>query len=176
MCIRDSLRTQQIIAHETGVTNYVDPLSNSEQIEKLTKNTIIEVRDIIDQIDDKGGAIDAIKDGWTQQEIANSSYKYQQSIDQKEKIVVGLNKYTEDDELNINLQKIDENALKKQVSRLKDLKVSRDNMSVKNKINAIEQCSQANENLIPKIIEAIRSECTLGEISDSMRKSFGEYK
>ena len=119
-----ALRTQQIIAHETGVTNYVDPLSNSEQIEKLTKNTIIEVRDIIDQIDDKGGAIDAIKDGWTQQEIANSSYKYQQSIDQKEKIVVGLNKYTEDDELNINIQKIDENALKKQVSRLKDLKVS----------------------------------------------------
>ena len=171
-----ALRTQQIIAHETGVTNYVDPLANSEQIEKLTKNTIIEVRDIIDQIDDKGGAIDAIKDGWTQQEIVNSSYKYQQSIDQKEKIVVGLNKYTEDDELNINLQKIDENALKKQVSRLKDLKVSRDNMNVKNKINAIEECSQTNENLIPKIIEAIRSECTLGEISDAMRKSFGEYK
>ena len=171
-----ALRTQQIIAHETGVTNHVDPLANSEQIEKLTKNTIIEVRDIIDQIDDKGGAIGAIEVGWTQQEIANSSYKYQQSIDQKEKIVVGLNKYTEDDGLNINLQKIDENALKKQVSRLKDLKVSRDNMNVKNKINAIEQCSQTNENLIPKIIEAIRSECTLGEISDAMRKSFGEYK
>ena len=86
------------------------------------------------------------------------------------------NKYTEDDGLNIKLQKIDENALNKQVSRLKDLKVSRDNMNVKNKINAIEECSQTNENLIPKIIEAIRSECTLGEVSDAMRKSFGEYK
>ena len=77
---------------------------------------------------------------------------------------------------NINLQKIDENALKKQVSSLKDLKVGRDNVNVRNKINAIELCSQTNENLIPKIIEAIRSECTLGEISDAMRKSFGEYK
>ena len=171
-----ALRTQQIIAHETGVTNHVDPLANSEQIEKLTKNIIIEVRDIIDQIDDKGGAIGAIEVGWTQQEIANSSYKYQQSIDQKEKIIVGLNKYTEEDELNINLQKIDENALKKQISSLKDLKVSRDNMNVKNKINAIEKYSHTNENLIPKIIEAIRSECTLGEISDAMRKSFGEYE
>ena len=171
-----ALRTQQIIAHETGVTNHVDPLANSEQIEKLTKNIIIEVRDIIDQIDDKGGAIDAIEVGWTQQEIANSSYKYQQSIDQKEKIIVGLNKYTEDDKLNINLQKIDENALKKQISSLKDLKDSRDNMNVKNKINAIEKYSHTNENLIPKIIEAIRSECTLGEISDAMRKSFGEYE
>ena len=171
-----ALRTQQIIAHETGVTNHVDPLANSEQIEKLTKNTIIEVRDIIDQIDDKGGAIGAIEVGWTQQEIANSSYKYQQSIDQKEKIIVGLNKYTDEDELNINLQKIDENALKKQISSLKDLKDSRDNMNVKNKINAIEKYSHTNENLIPKIIEAIRSECTLGEISDAMRKSFGEYE
>ena len=171
-----ALRTQQIIAYETGIANYVDPLANSEQIEKLTKNTIIEVQDIIDQIDDKGGAIDAIKDGWTQEEIANSSYKYQQSIDQKEKIIVGLNKYTENEELNINLQKIDENALKKQIARTKDLKNNRDNMSVKNKINAIELCSNTNENLMPKIIEAVKSECTLGEISDAMRKSFGEYK
>ena len=171
-----ALRTQQIIAYETGITNYVDPLANSEQIEKLTKNTIIEVQDIIDQIDHKGGAIDAIKDGWTQEEIANSSYKYQQSIDQKEKIIVGLNKYTENEELNINLQKIDENALKKQVARTKDLRNNRDNMSVKNKINDIELCSNTNENLMPKIIEAVKSECTLGEISDAMRKSFGEYK
>ncbi len=171
-----ALRTQQIIAYETGIANYVDPLANSEQIEKLTKNTIIEVQDIIDQIDDKGGAIDAIKDGWTQEEIANSSYKYQQSIDQKEKIIVGLNKYTENEELNINLQKIDENALKKQVARTKDLRNNRDNMSVKNKINDIELCSKTNENLMPKIIEAVKSECTLGEISDAMRKSFGEYK
>ncbi len=171
-----ALRTQQIIAYETGVTSYVDPLANSEQIEMLTNNIINEVRDIIEEIDNKGGAINAIKDGWTQEEIANSSYRFQQTIDRKEKIVVGLNKYTDNEEIEINLQKIDKNALKKQVVKIKDLKASRDNMEVKNKIKDIELRSQTNENLMPIIIDAVRAECTLGEISDAMRNSFGEYK
>ena len=171
-----ALRTQQIIAYETGVTSYVDPLANSEQIEVLTNNIINEVRDIIEEIDNKGGAINAIKDGWTQEEIANSSYRFQQTIDQKEKIVVGLNKYTDNEEIEINLQKIDKNALKKQVAKIKDLKASRDNMEVKNKIKDIELRSQTNENLMPIIIDAVRAECTLGEISDAMRNSFGEYR
>ena len=171
-----ALRTQQIIAYETGVTSYVDPLANSEQIEVLTNNIINEVRDIIEEIDNKGGAINAIKDGWIQEEIANSSYKFQQTIDRKEKIVVGLNKYTDNEEIEINLQKIDKNALKKQVAKIKDLKASRDNMEVKNKIKDIELRSQTNENLMPIIIDAVRAECTLGEISDAMRNSFGEYK
>jgi len=171
-----ALRTQQIIAYETGVTSYVDPLANSEQIEVLTNNIINEVRDIIEEIDNKGGAINAIKDGWTQEEIANSSYRFQQTIDRKEKIVVGLNKYTDNEEIEINLQKIDKNALKKQVAKIKGLKASRDNMEVKNKIKDIELRSQTNENLMPIIIDAVRAECTLGEISDAMRNSFGEYK
>ena len=137
---------------------------------------IDDVRYILEEVDNKGGAIDAIKDGWIQDEISNSSYKFQQSIDAKEKIVVGLNKYIEDEEIDINLQKIEENALKKQLAKIKNLKNSRDNAEVKNKINSIELCTQTNENLIPKIIDAARSECTLGEISDAMRRSFGEYK
>ena len=171
-----ALRTQQIIAHETGVTNYVDPLANSEQIEELTKKMIDDVRYILEEVDNKGGAIDAIKDGWIQDEISNSSYKFQQSIDAKEKIVVGLNKYIEDEEIDINLQKIEENALKKQLAEIKNLKNNRDNAEVKSKINSLELCTQTNENLMPKIIDAARAECTLGEISDAMRRSFGEYK
>ena len=171
-----ALRTQQIIAHETGVTNYVDPLANSEQVEELTKKMIDDVRYILEEVDNKGGAIDAIKDGWIQDEISNSSYKFQQSIDAKEKIVVGLNKYIEDEEIDINLQKIEENALKKQLAEIKKLKNNRDNAEVKNKINSLELCTQTNENLMPKIIDAARAECTLGEISDAMRRSFGEYK
>ena len=171
-----ALRTQQIIAHETGVTNYVDPLANSEQVEELTKKMIDDVRYILEEVDKKGGAIDAIKDGWIQDEISNSSYKFQQSIDAKEKIVVGLNKYIEDEEIDINLQKIEENALKKQLAEIKNLKNNRDNAEVKSKINSLELCTQTNENLMPKIIDAARAECTLGEISDAMRKSFGEYK
>ena len=171
-----ALRTQQIIAHETGVTNYVDPLANSEQVEELTKKMIDDVRYILEEVDNKGGAIDAIKDGWIQDEISNSSYKFQQSIDAKEKIVVGLNKYIEDEEIDINLQKIEETALKNQLAEIKNLKINRDNAEVKNKINSLELCTQTNENLMPKIIDAARAECTLGEISDAMRKSFGEYK
>ena len=171
-----ALRTQQIIAHETGITNYVDPLANSEQVEELTKKMIDDVRYILEEVDNKGGAIDAIKDGWIQDEISNSSYKFQQSIDAKEKIVVGLNKYIEDEEIDINLQKIEENALKKQLAEIKNLKSNRDNAEVKNKINSLELCTQTNENLMPKIIDAARAECTLGEISDAMRRSFGEYK
>ena len=90
--------------------------------------------------------------------------------------MVGLNKYTDNEEIEINLQKIDKNALKKQVAKIKDLKASRDNMEVKNKIKDIELRSQTNENLMPIIIDAVRGECTLGEISDAMRNSFGEYK
>ena len=137
---------------------------------------IDDVRYILEEVDNKGGAIDAIKDGWIQDEISNSSYKFQQSIDAKEKIVVGLNKYIEDEEIDINLQKIEENALKKQLAEIKNLKNNRDNAEVKSKINSLELCTQTNENLMPKIIDAARAECTLGEISDAMRRSFGEYK
>ena len=137
---------------------------------------IDDVRYILEEVDNKGGAIDAIKDGWIQDEISNSSYKFQQSIDAKEKIVVGLNKYIEDEEIDINLQKIEENALKKQLAEIKNLKNKRDNAEVKSKINSLELCTQTNENLMPKIIDAARAECTLGEISDAMRRSFGEYK
>jgi len=171
-----ALRTQQIIAHETGVANYVDPLANSEQVEELTKKMINEVVVIIETIDNKGGAINAIKDGWIQEEISSSAYKFQKSIDAKEKIVVGLNKYNDDDEIDINLQKIDENALRKQIAGLNDLKSSRNQMEVENKIKAIELCTKTNDNLMPKIIEAARAKCTLGEISDALRRSFGEYK
>ena len=171
-----ALRTQQIIAHETGVGKFIDPLANSEQVERLTKRTIDEVHDILAEIDKRGGAVSALKNGWIQDEIANSSYKFQQSIDEKKKIVVGLNKYIEEEEVDINLQKIDEAALKKQVSKIKGFKKNRDQLDVKTKINEIEECSKTNENLMPKIINAVKSKCTLGEISDAMRKSFGEYK
>ena len=171
-----ALRTQQIIAHETGITNYVDPLANSEQVEILTKQTIDEVYGILDEIDKRGGAIDVLSDGWVQEEIANSSYKFQKSIDEKKKIVVGLNEYIDGEEIDINLQKIDKNALKDQMSKIKKFKKNRDQLNVKTKIMDIENCSKTNENLMPKIIEATRSECTLGEISDALRRTFGEYK
>ena len=170
-----ALRTQQIIAHETGIRDYVDPLGNSEQIEILTQKIIEETSSIIDQVDNLGGAVKAIEKGWIQNEIAKSAYNFQRKIDNKKQIIIGLNKFTEDENIDLNLQKIDSLAVKKQIDQVKKLKNKRDNQSVKNKIKSIESCALTNNNLIPKIIEAAKAECTLGEISDALRKSFGEH-
>ena len=170
-----ALRTQQVIAHETGLADYVDPLGSSEQIEILTNKTIDEARLLISQIDDLGGAVEAIENGWIQNEISKSAYIYQKSIDEKEQTIIGLNKFTENDNIDIKLQKIDQGAVDKQIGQVKNLKNKRDNLSVKNKIEDIESCALTNDNLVPKIIEAARAECTLGEIADALRKSFGEY-
>jgi methylmalonyl-CoA mutase N-terminal domain/subunit len=170
-----ALRTQQVIAHETGLADYIDPLGNSEQIEILTNKTIDEARLLINQIDELGGAVEAIENGWMQNEISKSAYIYQKSIDEKKQTIIGLNKFTEDDNIDINLQKIDQDAVDKQIDQVKKLKSERDNLSVNNKIEGIESCALTNDNLVPKIIEAARSECTLGEIADALRKSFGEY-
>ena len=170
-----ALRTQQIIAHETGIPHYVDPLGNSEQIEILTQKIIEETSSIIDQVDNLGGAVKAIEKGWIQNEIAKSAYSFQRKIDNKKQIIIGLNKFTEDENIDPNLQKIDSLAVEKQIDQVKKLKNKRDNQSVKNKIKSIESCALTNNNLIPKIIEAAKAECTLGEISDALRKSFGEH-
>ena len=170
-----ALRTQQIIAYETGIPDYVDPLGNSEQIEILTQKIIEETSSIIDQVDNLGGAIKAIEKGWIQNEIAKSAYSFQRDIDNKKQIIIGLNKFTEDENIDPNLQKIDSLAVEKQIDQVKKLKNKRDNQSVKNKIKSIESCALTNNNLIPKIIEAAKAECTLGEISDALRKSFGEH-
>ena len=170
-----ALRTQQIIAHETGIRDYVDPLGNSEQIEILTQKIIEETSSIIDQVDNLGGAVKAIEKGWIQNEIAKSAYSFQRKIDNKKQIIIGLNKFTEDENIDLNLQKIDSLAVEKQIDQVKKLKNKRDNQSVKDKIKSIESCALTNNNLIPKIIEAAKAECTLGEISDALRKSFGEH-
>ena len=173
--VKLALRTQQVIAHESGVTNFVDPFGGSDVIEKLTSKLEDEARTIIEEMDRMGGAISAIESGWVQNEIGKSAYTYQQSVDSKNQKIVGVNSFEDDDEAEADLQQINPDSVKNQVDRVIALKEERDNGAVQSKLNALKSAAKSDENIIPAIIDCIRSECTLGEVADGLRSCFGEY-
>ena len=173
--VKLALRTQQVIAHESGVTNFVDPFGGSDVIEKLTSKLEDEARTIIEEMDRMGGAISAIESGWVQNEIGKSAYTYQQSVDSKNQKIVGVNSFEDDDEAEADLQQINPNSVKNQVDRVIALKQERDNGDVQSKLNALKSAAKSDENIMPAIIDCIRSECTLGEVADGLRSCFGEY-
>ncbi|MEC7798966.1 MAG: methylmalonyl-CoA mutase family protein, partial [Candidatus Neomarinimicrobiota bacterium] len=165
------------IAHESGITNFVDPLAGSEVIEELTDQLEMETQAIIDEVDNLGGSIEAIEKGWIQNQIAESAYIYQQKIDNKKQKIVGVNSFIEkEEEKKIeNLQKIDEKLISDQIKKVHELKKNRDNNDVKSKLSKLNDTANSNDNLMPHIINAVRSQCTIGEIADSLRKCFGEF-
>jgi len=171
-----ALRTQQIIANESGIINYPDPFGGSYVIEELTDKIEKEANDIIDSLDNIGGVIEGIESGWIQNEIAQSASNYQHSIDKKERIIVGVNEFISDTIDNYKTTEIDDNSVSIQLNRLKDFKTSRDNNSVKEKLNSLHTIAQGPQNLIHPIIECVKSKCTIGEISDQLRDTFGEYQ
>ena len=170
-----ALRTQQIIAHESGVINYTDPLAGSEVIEKLTNELEENAQSIINEIDSIGGAIQAIDQGWIQNQISKSAYDYQQSIDNKEQKIVGVNTFVEDEEPIKELQTIDNDLVDKQIKQVHQLKSRRDNNAVQSKLSELKSVANSEDNLMPSIIEAVRNKCTLGEIADALRECFGEF-
>ena len=170
-----ALRTQQIIAHESGVTQFVDPMGGSEVIEQLTSDLENEAMSIIEEIDVMGGTISAIETGWVQNEIAKSAYAHQKSIDSEKRKIVGVNAYVEDDEPEPILQKIDPVSVRKQIEGVKAVKNDRDNDTVNTKLSQLETHAKSQKNLMPAIIDCVRAECTLGEIADVLRKQFGEF-
>lgn len=171
-----ALRTQQVIAEESGIVNHVDPLGGSEVVEELTDKIISSAKLIIAEIDNMGGSVKAIEAGWIQTEITRSAYDYQKSIDSKKQIIVGLNQYQEDEETVISLQEIDHEAVQKQIDGVKKLKQDRDNNQVDKDLDNLKKCCLGSENLMPAIIKCARAEVTIGEISDTMRSVFGEYQ
>jgi len=172
-----ALRTQQIIAHESGVTNTVDPLAGSYYVEALTNEMEEKAMEYVQKIDDMGGAIAAIEKGFFQKEIADSAYQYQREIDEKKRITVGVNEYAiEEEECPIELLRIDPKVEKEQVARLQKLKKERDNRRVKEVLEKLHYSAEKDENLMPTIIEAVKAYATLGEITDVLRKTYGEYK
>ena len=170
-----ALRTQQIIAHESGVSNTVDPLSGSFLIENLTNSLEERAMKLIDKIDAMGGAVEAIKLNFQEQEIAKTAYEYQKSLESNKKIVVGINKYQNKEEKSQSDFKIDEVSIEKQLNRLKDFKNSRDFNKTESSLNKLKDAANNNINLIPFIIDSIESKATLGEISDILRSVYGEH-
>ncbi|MEP7230829.1 MAG: methylmalonyl-CoA mutase family protein [Ginsengibacter sp.] len=171
-----ALKTQQIVAFESGIADTADPLAGSYFIEKLTKDVEDEAWKIIEKIDALGGSVYAIEQGFIQNEIARSAYEYQRNIESKKKIIVGVNAFVEDEELKPPQFTIDDNIRQVQSDKLKALKEKRDNSKVAMILEKVKDNATNDNNLMPIVIEAVENYCTLGEISDALRAVFGEYK
>ncbi len=171
-----ALRTQQIIAFESGVANTVDPLAGSYFIEKLTDDVEEAAWQLIHKIDSMGGSVNAIEQGFIQNEIASSAYKYQQCIESGNKIIVGVNAFTGGQEIKPPSFRIDDNIRQVQSAKLKTLKEKRDHVKTDDCLKKIKEHATNNNNLMPVVIEAVENFCTLGEISDTLKSVFGEYK
>ena len=170
-----ALRTQQIIAEESGIPYTVDPLAGSYTIEKMTQELYDSSMALITEIDDKGGMLECIEEGWIQSQIMDSAYKYQQEVETKERTIVGVNRYLEKETENTEeLTKLNEQSIKNQIEKLSVLRKNRPNIN--NYLDKIEQKAATNENLMPYIIEAVSAKVTIGEICNSLRKVWGEYK
>ena len=170
-----ALRTQQIIAHETGVTNTVDPLGGSYFIETLTNDVARGAWDYIEKIDALGGMVAAIERGYPQREISEASYRYQVAVDKKEKIIVGVNDFVTK-EKPLEILQIDETVAHRQGERLRKLRAERSSDEVARRLSALRKAAQGTENLMPYIFDAVKSYATLGEICDAMREVFGTYE
>ncbi len=174
--VRIALRTQHILAHESGVTNTVDPLGGSYFIESLTNEIEKGAVEYIDRLEGMGGVLSAIENGYIQREIAEKAYGYQRDVEEGKKIIVGVNKYEIDESTTLETMKVDPSIEKKQKTQLERLKAARNNEEVEKVLNRLETTARTDENLMPIIIEAVKSYATLGEISDVLRDIFGEYK
>lgn len=171
-----ALRTQQVIAYESGVTASVDPLGGSFMVEALTNKMEEACYNYFDRIDSLGGVIPAIEKGFFQREIAEASYRYQQEIDSRERIIVGLNDYVIDEPLTIPILQMDEEGEKTHLERLNRVRRERIARDVAKRLGEIKRAAQGSENLMPHILEAVRSYATLGEICGVLREVFGEYR
>lgn len=173
---RLALRTQQIVAFESGVTDTADPLAGSYFIENLTNEIEQKAMDIMQQIDSMGGSVEAIEAGWMQEQIARSAYAYQKGIESKETIVVGLNAFQTNESESIPVFKIDPAIQQEQISRLSKFKTDRDQSSVQKCLATIKDHAESGQNLMPAVIEAVENNCSLGEIADVLRSVFGEHR
>ena len=170
-----ALRTQQVLAYETGLAEVVDPLAGSYYVESLTSSIEEKTLQLIKTIDDLGGAISGIENNFQQNEISNTAFEYQKAIDNKNQIIVGLNKYEDIEKSTIPLQSIDQDAIDDQLKRLQVFKSTRNQDNVMSSLKKLENSLNNNDNLLPVIIKCIKNNCTLGEICEVMRIVHGEY-
>src|SRR5262249_6921521 len=170
-----ALRTQQVLAHETGVTNTVDPLGGSYFVEALTRQMAAAARVYFERIEGLGGMIAALEAGFFRREIADAAFAYQKEVDAKRKLIVSVNAFEEAEERPIETLVIDEAVEKEQVTRLRQRKAQRDNEAVRRNLDAVKRVAATKENLMPALIEAARARCTVGELMGAMAEVFGRY-
>jgi methylmalonyl-CoA mutase N-terminal domain/subunit len=171
-----ALRTQQVIACESGVTNVVDPLGGSYFVERLTLDMEEGAYKYFDAIDRMGGMVAAVEAGFPQREIAESAYRYQQSVEKKEKIVVGVNGYVDTDEAPISILYIDDQASDLQLARLAELRQTRDNARVAATLNTLKDVARGTGNTMYPLLDCVRAYATVGEMCDALREVWGEYE
>jgi methylmalonyl-CoA mutase N-terminal domain/subunit len=170
-----ALRTQQIIAHETGVTNTVDPLAGSYYVEWMTDEIERQALDYMRRIDEIGGALRAIESGWIQVEIQEAAYRYQREVEKGERIVVGMNAYQEEEPSVQGLLRVDPAIRAEQIRRLKALRERRDQAASESALARLQRAAEGTENLMPSILACVEAWCTMGEICGVLRRIFGEY-
>lgn len=171
-----ALRTQQILAHETGVANTIDPLAGSYFVEAMTDQMERAAQSYIDKIDELGGMVAAVEAGYPQNEIIRASMDFQKQVERGEKVIVGVNRYTTNEKTHFPLLKIDENVEKAQIARIVETKKNRNNAKVEQSLGRIREAARGSDNLMPPIIEAVREYALLGEVRDALVSVFGEYE
>jgi methylmalonyl-CoA mutase N-terminal domain/subunit len=171
-----ALRTQQIIAYETGVTDVVDPLGGSYFVERLTNDLEAEALASFDAIDAMGGMVEAIERGYPQQEIAESAYRFQQAVEAREQVIVGVNDFVAENEAPLAILYIDESAADIQLSRLSAVKARRSQAAVDRALDRLKHAAMGTENTMPPLLEAVRAYATIGEMCDALRLVWGEYE
>jgi methylmalonyl-CoA mutase N-terminal domain/subunit len=174
--VRLALRTQQVIAHETGVVNTIDPLGGSYYVEHLTNELERQAYDYFDRIEKLGGMVAAIKENFPQREIAEASYRYQSEVEAKQRIVVGVNRYVQEDEQHVEILKIDPALETKQIERVRALRANRDSQAAEHALAALKGAAAGDANLMPLIVDAARALVTMGEMCDALRDVWGMWR
>ena len=171
-----ALRTQQIIGYESGIPDVADPMAGSYYVESLTEQMIDKTNQLINEIEELGGAVKAIENSFQQGMISKSAYQYQIEIDKKERVIVGVNNFKSNNKQIAEIQKIDKDAINKQLNRLKEFKKNRNGKLVEDKLNTLKNKLNSTKNIMPSIIECVEVNATLGEISNILKEKFGEYQ
>ena len=174
--VRTALRTQQILAHESGAADTIDPLAGSYYVESLTDELEAEAFDLIDETDDRGGMRQAVEDQWVQRQIQDVAFERQREIDSGERIIVGVNEYEVDEEPKEDIEEVSEEEQRKQRERLQELRETRDNEAVEDALAGLKDAAECDRNVMPHIIDAVKAYATTGEICNAMRDVFGEYQ
>ena len=174
--VRTALRTQQILAHESGAADTIDPLAGSYYVESLTDDLEAEAFDLLDEIDDRGGMLEAVKSQWVQGQIQDVAFDRQQEIEEGDRIIVGVNEYEVDEDPEVDLEEVTEEDERRQVDRLESVRAERDDEAVEAALAAVRDAARGDANLLPPIVDAVKAYATVGEISDTLREEFGEYQ